>query len=66
MLGNDASGYETLSKSSILVDNQLSTARQKNVTQGISKDDSDDELEGMVLGPRWPNSIKLATTKNCM
>jgi len=64
MLGNDASGYETSSELSILVDNQLSAARQKNVTQGISKDDSNDELEGTVSGPRRPNSIKLVATKN--
>ena len=65
-LRNDASGYETLSKSSIPMDNQPPAARQKNVTQGISKDDSDDELGAMVSGPRQPNSVKLAATKNHM
>lgn len=68
MLGNDASSYETSSESSIPVDNQPYAARQTNDTQleGISKaaDDSDDKLEGTVSGPRQPNSVKLATTKN--
>ena len=65
-LGNDTSGYETSSESSIPMDNQPPAARQKNVTQGTSKDDSDDELGAMVSGPRQPNSIKLAATKNRM
>jgi hypothetical protein len=64
MLESDASGYET--SSSIPVDGEPSAARQKNVAQGLSKDDSDDELEGAVSGPRQPNSIKLAATKNRM
>ena len=64
MLESDASDWETLSP--ISAGNQPSAARQKNVAQGISKDDSDDELEGVVSGPRQLNSIKLAVTKNRM
>jgi len=64
MLENDVSSYKT--SLSIPVDSQPSTARQKNVAQGISKDNSDDEPEGTVSGPRQPDSIKLAATKNCM
>ena len=63
-LESDTSGYETSSPTPL--DSQSSASRRKNVAQHISKDDGDDELETIVLGPRQPNSIELAITKNRM
>jgi len=63
-LEGDISDSET--SSLIPVGSQPSAARRKNAAQGISQDDSDDELEGIVSGPKQPNSIKLAVRKYCM
>jgi hypothetical protein len=63
MLESNVSNSETLS---ILVGSQPPAARKRNVAQGASKDDSGNEFEGVVLGPRQPNSIKLAAIKKCM
>jgi len=41
-------------------------ARKRNAAQGASKDNSGNEFEGVVLGPRRPNSIKLAAIKKRM
>lgn len=45
---------------------QPPAARKRNAAQGASKDDSGNEFEGVVLGPRRPNSIKLAAIKKRM
>ena len=62
MLESDISNSESLL--SIPVGSQPPAAGRNNAAQGISNDDSDDKLEGIVSGPRQPNSIKLAVTKN--
>jgi hypothetical protein len=63
-LENDIRVSDSEASSSIPVGSQPSAARRTNAAQGISKDDSDDELEGIVSGPRQPNSIKMAVIKN--
>ena len=62
MLESDISDLE--SSLLIPVSSQPPAAGRNNAAQGISNKDSDDKLEGIISGPRQPNSIKLAVTKN--